>query len=98
MRCAGRIRKNPSFKEGDDWATSIDWGKAVMPIENFDQELNQSWVDEITKSPYFLGSDFLLSGRAKPETLRRWRIEDELRKENPGWKSVEKGRASRHKE
>jgi hypothetical protein len=97
MRCAGRIQRNPSFKEGDDLTTMINWEKAVKSKGNLEQ-LNQSWTDEITRSFYFLRPEFLPSGRARPETMQKWKIEDELLRENSGWRSVEKGRTARHQE
>jgi hypothetical protein len=79
-----------SFKIGDDPMNVLDWGKSAKPVRNPDQETDRSWAQDITRNPYFLRPEFHLSGRTRPETRRRGKIAHELRKENPGWRTVRK--------
>jgi hypothetical protein len=74
-----------------------EWGKAMKPTTGHSQDASKrSWVQEISENPYFLRPEFYPSGRARPETIQRSKVEEELKIENPGWRSVEEGCQTRH--
>jgi hypothetical protein len=57
-RCAGRIKKNPSYKIGDYPMNMLDWGEAVNPVTSPNQETDRSWAQDKIRNPYFLRSEF----------------------------------------
>jgi hypothetical protein len=62
-------------------------------------KVESNWAEEFIRKPYFLRPEFLPSGRATPETAKRWKAEDELScaKEDRKWRSVEEGHAARYR-
>jgi hypothetical protein len=77
----------------------IDWSRSVKPKALEGLKLNRTWTQEFIERPYFSRPMVLPSGRATPETLQNWKVEDfvENSKGTGQWRSIEEGRKSRHR-
>jgi hypothetical protein len=99
IRCAGQFKKVGPIEQGSDVLSMLEWGKPVTVVDSQNRvESDKSWGQEIAEDPYFLRPEFYSSGRARPETIRNWRIEEELSnpKEGKAWRTVAEGRRARH--
>jgi hypothetical protein len=100
LRSSGQFKEGAVMKEGSDILSMLELGEP-MKLEGSRkgvEESSMSWVQEITERPYFLRPELYASGRAKPETIRNWKIEEELSnpKADKGWRSVGESCRARH--
>jgi site-specific DNA-cytosine methylase len=99
LRFAGQFKQGAIYEKERGILPMLEWWKPVkLERDRKSAEKSIRWVQDMTEHPYFLRPEFDLSGRAKPETIQKWRIEEDLAnpKESKGWRSVGERRELRY--